>query len=87
MADAVLAVVMLDADRVERGNCLRAAEFAALDTREGKADQRAFADHADMHEIFRVLLGVGQAFLEKATARLTHVGRIDGDDAFEIGSA
>ena len=87
MADAVLAAVMLDADRVERGNGLLAAEFAAQDAGEGKADQRAFADHADMHEIFRVLLGVGQPFLEEAAARLADMRRIDGDDAFEIGGA
>ena len=65
MADAVLPAVVLDADRVERGNCLLAAEFPAQDTGEGKADQRAFADDADMHEIFRVLLGVGQRFSKK----------------------
>jgi hypothetical protein len=87
MADAVLAAVMLDANRVERGNRLLAAEFPAQDTGKGKADQRAFADHADMHEIFRVLFGVGQPLLEKAAARLTHVRRIDGDNAFEVGSA
>jgi hypothetical protein len=78
---------MLDADRVKRANGLLAAEFPALDTGKSKADQRAFADHADMHEIFWVLLRVGQTFLEKAAARLTHVRRIDGDDAFEIRRA
>jgi hypothetical protein len=40
-----------------------------------------------MHEIFRVLLGVGQPLLEKTATRLTHMRRIDGDDAFEIGGA
>jgi hypothetical protein len=34
-----------------------------------------------------MLLGVGQPLLEKPAARLTHVRRIDGDDAFEIGRA
>ena len=83
----MLAAIVLDADRVERGNRLLTAEFPAQDTGEGKADQRAFADNADMHEIVRVLLGVGQPLLEKAAARLTDVRRIDGDDAFEIGRA
>jgi hypothetical protein len=40
-----------------------------------------------MHEIFRVLLGVGQPFLEETAAGLTHVPRIDGDDPFKIGTA
>jgi hypothetical protein len=87
MANAVLPAIMLNADRVERGNGLFTAEFLAQDTGEGKTDQRAFADDANMHEIFRVLLGVGQPFLEKSAARLAHVRRIDGDDAFEIGGA
>src|SRR5271169_2624439 len=68
VADAVLEAVMFDADRVERGNRLLAAEFPALDTSEAKTDQSAFADHADMHKIFRVLLGMGEPFLEKAAA-------------------
>ena len=87
MADAVLPAVVLDADRVERGDGLLAAEFAALDAGEGKADQRAFADDADVHEVFRVLLGMRQPFLEEAAARLADVRRIDGDDAFEVGGA
>ena len=37
-----------------------------------------------MHEIFRVLLGMGQPFFEETPARLPHVTRIDGDDSFEI---
>jgi hypothetical protein len=78
---------VLNADRVERGNRLFTAEFPTQDTGEGKTDQRAFADDANMHEIFRVLLGVGQPFLEKSAAWLAHVRRIDGDDAFEIGGA
>ena len=56
MADAVLATVMLDADCVERGASLFAAEFSAQNAGEGKADQRAFADDANMHDIFGVLL-------------------------------
>ncbi len=86
-ANAVLPAIMLNADRVERGNGLLAAEFTALDTGEGKPDQRAFADHADMHEIIRVLLGMSEPFLEKTAARLTHVRRIDGDHALKIGRA
>jgi hypothetical protein len=87
MADAVLLTVMLNADRVERGDGLLAAEFAAQDTGEGKADQRAFAGNANINEILRVPLGVGQPLLEEAAAWLTDVTRIDGDDAFEIGRA
>jgi hypothetical protein len=87
MADAVLPAIMLNADRVERGNRLFTAEFPTQDTGEGKTDQRAFADDANMHEIFRVLLGMVQPFLEKTAAWLTHMRRIDGDDSFEIGRA
>src|SRR5450759_1198929 len=65
MANAVLPAIMLNTDRVERGNGLFTAEFPTQDTGEGKTDQRAFAHNANMHEIFRVLLGVGQPFLEK----------------------
>jgi hypothetical protein len=87
MANAVLPAIMLNADRVERGNRLFTAEFPTQDTGEGKTDQRAFTDDANMHEIFRVPLGVGQPLLEKTAARFTHVRRIDGDDAFEIVGA
>jgi hypothetical protein len=56
-------------------------------TGEGKSDQRAIAGNANLHEVFRVLLGVGQPFLEETAARLTDVTRIDGNDPFEIGGA
>jgi len=86
-ADAVLPAIVLNTDRVERGDGLLTAEFTAQDTSECKADQRAFADDADMHDIFRVPLGMGQPFLEKAAARLADMRRIDGDDPFKIGGA
>jgi hypothetical protein len=87
MADAVLTAIMLNADRVERGNGLLTAEFPAQDTGEGKANQRAFADNTNMHEIVGVLLGMSQPLLEKAAARLPYVRGIDGDDSFKIGRA
>jgi hypothetical protein len=86
-ANAARLAVMLNADRVERGNSLLTAEFAMQDTGEGKTNQRAVPDNANMHEIFRVLLGMGQPFLEETAAGLTHVPRIDGDDSFKIGTA
>ena len=87
MANAALPAVVLNADRIERGNGLLTAEFTAQNTGEGKADQHAVADNANLHEILRMLLGMGQPFLEETASRLTDVTRIDGDDLFEIGSA
>ncbi len=84
-ANAAVLAASLDAERVERGRRLLTAEFPAQDAGKGKTDQHAVTGDADMHEIFSVLLGIVQPFLEKSMAWLTHMPRVYGDDPVKIG--
>jgi hypothetical protein len=86
-ANTAVLVASLDTERVERGYGLLTAKFPTQNTGEGKTHQHAITGDANMDEIFPVLLGMVQPFLEKSSAWLTHVPRVDGDNPVKIRRA
>src|SRR3974390_3231157 len=65
LAEAVLAALGRDAERVDHRDRVLLAEFAAQDAGNSKTAQHIVRDDADMDEVGRPRLGGRKAFLEE----------------------
>src|SRR5208282_3253419 len=87
LSDTVIAAFGGDTDGIERGARLLAAELAVQQVRKSVTGERLACVDADEHIIVGMRIGGSEPLLEEATARLTGVGAIDRDHAFEIVDA